>query len=69
MLKIYFTKLLLGQDFFKSDKELKFDKGSRDLNTVFLQLSPFFPDDSNFYDEGTIDLLTKRENLERESKQ
>ena len=69
MLKKYFTKLLLGQDFFKSDKELNADKVSRGLNTGFLRLSPFFPDESNFYDEGTIDLLTKRENLERESKQ
>ena len=69
MLNKYFIKLLLGQDFFKRDKELNADKASRGLDTVFLRLSPFFPDESNFYDEGTIDLLTKRENLERESKQ
>ena len=69
MLKKYFLKLLLGQDFLKRDKELNGDKVSRDLNTVFLRTKPIFPDESNFYDEGTIDLLTKRDNLERESKQ
>ena len=66
MLKKYFTKLYFCQHFFKSDRALKDDKRLGNLNTVFLQLSPFFPDGSNDYDESTIDLLTKRENLERE---
>ena len=68
MLKKYFVKSFFGQDFFKSEQGLKNDKKSRNLNTLLLHLSPFFPDGSNSYDESTIDLLVKRENLERESK-
>ena len=68
MLKKYFAKSFFGQDFFKSEQGLTNDKKSRNLNTLFLQLSPFFPDGSYIYDESTIDLLAKRENLERESK-
>ena len=68
MLKKYFTKLFFGQDLFISKGGFKADKESANLNRLFLQLSPFFPDGSNDYDESTIDLLTKRENLERESK-
>ena len=68
MLKKYFTKLFFGQDLFISKGGFKADKESANLNRVILQLSPFFPDGSNDYDESTIDLLNKRENLERESK-
>ena len=67
MLKKYFVKSFFGQDLFKSEQGPKNDKKSRNLNTLFLQLSPFCPDGSNIYDESTIDLLAKRENLERES--
>ena len=68
MLKKYFTKLYFCQHFFKSDQGLKDDKKSGNLGTVFLQLSPFSPDGSNGFDERTIDLLAKKENLEKESK-
>ena len=69
MLKKYFTKLYFCQYFFKSDRGLKDDKSKANLNTMFLQLSPFFPDETNDYDEWIIELLAKKEKLERESKQ
>ena len=69
MLKKYFTKLFFGQDLFISKGGFKADKESANLNSVILQLSPFFPDETNDYDEWTIDLLAKKEKLERESKQ
>ena len=67
MLIKYFTRLFFGQKSFKSDQGLKDDKKSGNL-AQFLQLSPFYPDGSNGYDESTIDLLAKKENLEKESK-
>ena len=68
MLKKYFTNLSFARDFFKTDRELTVEKRSENFDTMFLQLSPFFNNESYLYDEGTMDLLAKRENLERESK-